>query len=111
VSHEMWLCFELYFCWCNFKQGCLAQPARKYVQVLTLDSLHGLDALWTLTATLTDANIFRMCRSLLVSLYTKLDAKVTPNGHTCAQTTEHKELMDQQTHLCLAIHRGCLTAD
>jgi hypothetical protein len=111
VSHEMWLCFELYFCWCNFKQGCLAQPARKYVQVLTLDSLHGLDALWTLTATLTDANIFRMCRSLLVSLYTKLDAKVTHNVHTCAQTTEHKEIMDQQTHVCLAIHSGCLNAD
>ena len=67
---------ELYFCYINYQQGCLLHPARRFLQLITMDNLIGLDSLWTLATITADKKVAGASRMLVVSLHTKLEAKL-----------------------------------
>jgi hypothetical protein len=76
LTADAYDCIELYFCYVNFLQGCLAYPARRWMQLLSLDGLLGIDAIWQMAATATHKKVIVYARFLIVELYTKLDPKV-----------------------------------
>ena len=76
LTADAYDCIELYFCYVNFLQGCLAYPARRWLQLLSLDGLLGIDAIWQMAATATQKKVIVYARFLIVELYTKLDPKV-----------------------------------
>lgn len=68
---------ELYFCYINFQQGCLLHPARRFLQLITMDNLIGLNSVWELATVAADKKVAGASRMLLVTLHTKLESKLS----------------------------------